>query len=478
MGGWLWGLIVVLAVYTAQLAALLALEHRRQAHMTAWMFICMVCPFLGFALYLLIGRRKSGHTIPLLWDKAPNKRDKPSDRKLSSNHKMIKREKEHPYRETGKLLGTLTTYPITGHNRTKVLTNGEAAFEAILEAMASARDHIHLDYYTIRNDGVGRRFLAMLTEKARMGIAVRVVYDGIGSLKLDDRYLQSLDEAGVEHACFAPPKWALLDRKLNYRDHRKIVVVDGRIGFMGGINIGDEYIGLDPKLGFWRDTHLQIEGEAVQYLQETFLRDWQLARGEWLERLERYMPKTSIIDEEQVLIVPGEPGSNEQEIEGALFTALASAKKRIYAATPYFIPDAAIAISLRTAARRGLDVKLIIPGIADSKLVLLATLSYVQEMLEAGVRVYRYQKGFIHSKVLLVDDELASIGTANLDLRSLYSNYELLALLFDEKPIRKLEEDFLDDLAHSEEINPDAFVRRSKGQKAAEAIMHILSPLL
>ncbi|MFF2885365.1 cardiolipin synthase [Paenibacillus sp. NPDC057967] len=472
MAGWLWGLIVLLVLYTAQLAVVLTMEHRRQAHLTAWMLICMACPFVGFAAYLLIGRRKPEHVIRSTGIRSASKRFELSQARSTIGHK------ERVTSQLVKSLSALADYPVTGHNRTKILTNGEATFEAILHAMESARDHIHLDYYTIRNDGIGRRFLDILTDKARKGIEVRVVYDGIGSMKLDDEYVQSLHKAGAAYACFAPPRWTLLDRKLNYRNHRKIAIIDGRIGFIGGINIGDEYIGLDPKLGFWRDTHIQVQGDAVHYLQETFMQDWQLAKGERLERLERYMPETTITDGERVLIVPGEPGTNEQEVVGALFAAMSSAQSRIFAATPYFIPDPAIAMSLRIAAGRGLDVKLIIPGIADSKLVLLASLSYVHDMLEAGVRIFRYQKGFIHSKVLIVDDELASVGTANLDMRSLYSNYEMLALLFDEKPIRRLEHDFMNDLAHSEEIDLKTFVQRPARQKAAEAIMHILSPLL
>lgn len=474
MGGWLVGLIVLLMLYIGQLAAVLAMEYRRQAHLTAWMLICMGCPFIGLAAYLLIGRRKPEHVI--------RSTSIHSDRVQVSADVLPSKGatwgSEGFASDLARSLGALADYPVKGHNRTKILTNGEATFEAILHALASARDHIHLDYYTIRNDGIGGRFLDLLTEKARKGIKVRVVYDGIGSLKLDEGYLQALSHAGVEHACFAPPKWALLDRKLNYRNHRKIAVIDGRIGFIGGINIGDEYIGLDPKLGFWRDTHVQLQGDAVHDLQDTFMRDWELAKGERLEREERYFPESRVTNGERVLIVPGEPGSNEGQIVGALFAAMASAQKSIYAATPYFIPDPAIAMSLRIAAGRGLDVRLIIPGLADSKLVLLASLSYVHEMLEAGVRVFRYQKGFIHSKVLIIDDTLASVGTANLDMRSLYSNYELLALLFDEKPIRRLERDFMNDLALSEEINADEFARRPKRQRAKEAIMHILSPLL
>lgn len=372
----------------------------------------------------------------------------------------------------------LAPYPVTERNRTKVLTDGEATYASILKALESANHHIHLDYYTIRNDGIGDKFLKVLAEKAKRGVQVRVLYDGIGSMKLDQTFLDTLSKAGAEYGCFSPLKASLARGRINYRNHRKMIVVDGEVGFLGGINIGDEYIGLDRKLGYWRDTHLRVQGDAVYYLQALFMCDWLTVTGKQLPDDPNFMPDHSIRDVERVLIVPGRPGINDQKIIQVLITAMASAQAKIYAVTPYFIPDPSLAMSLRIAARSGIDVKLIIPGIADSKLVLLATLSYVQDMLEAGVRVYRYQKGFIHSKVLIIDDTLASVGTANLDMRSLYSNYELLALLFDEKRIRKLENDFMEDMRHSEEIDPLKFARRPRKQKTAEAVMHILSPLL
>lgn len=481
MTAWMgWLIALLLTAYWLQFVIIFLLEYRRQANLTAWLFISFVCPYLGFAAYIMLGRRRKrlinsastpNHTERLAYAESQ------SDIVQTSNW-----ENESALARESRLqqtLARLAPFPVTGRNRTKVLTNGDATFQAILEEIQDARHHIHLDYYTIRNDGVGQSFLDVLTKKARRGVEVRIVYDGIGSHALPEAYLNPLREAGAECRCFAPPKSAFLERRLNFRNHRKIVLVDGKVGFLGGINIGDEYIGLDSKLGFWRDTHLRVEGDAVYYLQAMFMHDWEQAGGSGLPNsLEVYMPDHGIADEERVMIVPGRPGSNDREIVEALVTAMAAARKRIYAATPYFIPDPAIAEGLRIAARSGLDVKLIIPGISDSKLVLYSTLSYVQDMLEAGVRVFRYRKGFIHSKVLIVDDMLASVGTANLDMRSLYSNYELLALLFDEKPIRRLERDFLNDLSVSDELDLSGFTCRSGKQKAKEAVMHILSPLL
>ncbi|GKU80399.1 cardiolipin synthase [Paenibacillus sp. L3-i20] len=479
MVAWLVCLTIILIAYAFQFAVILLLERRRQAHMIAWLLIVMVCPFVGFAAYVVAGKR--------IKQRIGNKRNNADNNENYVNINKIVHEKvdEQMNNEGLKsqarllsLLAELTPFPITGQNRTKILTNGEETFETILEELHHANHHIHLDYYTIRNDGIGGKFLKTLVKKAHEGVEVRVIYDGIGSLGLDQTFLDRLHNAGAHTACFSPPRKALLNRSINFRNHRKIVVVDGKVGFLGGINIGDEYVGLDKKLGFWRDTHMQINGEAVYQLQQLFMRDWFSAANIQLPDNEHYFPRNYCHGEERVLIVPGKPGINDQKIVEVLASAMAAAKTRIYATTPYFIPDPSLATNLRIAARSGVEVKLIIPGISDSKLVLLATLSYVQDMLEAGVQIYRYQKGFIHAKVLIVDSLLATVGTANLDMRSLFSNYELLALLFDEHPIRKLEADFLQDLAHSEPIDLEIFKRRSKKQKAAEELMHMLSPLL
>ncbi|WP_232243047.1 cardiolipin synthase [Paenibacillus sp. GSMTC-2017] len=481
MNAWLICVIVLLVAYVAQLVAILLLEHRRQAHMMAWLFISIVCPFIGIAAYLIAGRRMNQQ----LNKQYGTKLDRLNQQKYTIHESLIIDDLNQMNNESLKsqnrlfaLLDELTPFPITGQNRTKVLTDGEKTFKSILDELNKAKHHIHMDYYTIRNDGIGERFLQVLIKKAREGVIIRVIYDGVGSLSLDEQYLDRLHKVGVQTCCFSPPRRAIFNRTINFRNHRKIVVVDGEVAFLGGINIGDEYVGLNKKLGFWRDTHIQVKGDAVFHLQQLFIEDWLFVTKEQLPVDEHYFPKNNCHGDERVLIVPGKPGINDQKIVEVLLSAMAAAKTRIYATTPYFIPDPSLAASLRTAARSGIDVKLIIPGISDSKLILLATLSYVQDMLESGVRIYRYQKGFIHAKVLLVDSMLATVGTANLDMRSLFSNYELLAILFDEHPIRKLELDFLQDLAHSERIELEVFKERSRKQKVAEELMHMLSPLL
>lgn len=476
MAAWLVWLTAALFVYVAQLAAIFFMEHRRPAQLTAWLFIAFVCPVIGFVAYIMLGkdftrRRRIEHYKQEKIQYASDMSETVNGAHEIGNEQLQQQEKLYA------MLTGLVDFPITSRNETTILTNGKATFKAILEQLEKARHHIHLDYYTIRDDGIGRRFLEVLVRKAREGVEVRLVYDGIGSLHLSEQYIQELRAAGVQTSCFLPPRIAFYDRRLNYRNHRKIVVVDGKVGFVGGINIGDEYIGKEPKLGFWRDTHLQLEGDSVYFLQELFMNDWAFAAKEKLES-SPYMPVHQCGGKERVLIVSSKPGHNERKIMEVMFAAITAAKTRIYITTPYFIPDPSLTMGLRTAALSGVDVKLIIPGVADSRLVLLATFSYIQDLLEAGVKVYRYAKGFVHAKVMIVDQMLGMVGTANVDMRSLHSNFELNAVLFDPRTIKRLEADFMNDLQNSREIELQHFMRRSWRQKAVESILHILSPML
>ncbi|OMF30843.1 cardiolipin synthase [Paenibacillus sp. FSL H8-0548] len=472
---WIW-LDAVLVVYIAQLAAVFFMEHRRPSQLTAWLLIVFVCPYIGFIAYLFlakdfVGRRRVKRFKNDATDYADQISETVSELSDIGNKQLEKEEKLYA------MLVGLAPFPITRNNEVLVLTNGHDTYEAMLGQLEQAVHHIHMDYYTIRADEIGRRFAEVLARKAREGVEVRIVYDGIGSMKLSEPYLAELHLAGVQTSCFLPPRIAFFDRRLNYRNHRKIVVVDGKVGFVGGINIGDEYIGGDPKLGFWRDTHLCLKGDSVYYLQELFMNDWSFAAKEELGG-KAYMPTHQCEGDERVLIVSSKPGRYDQKIAEVMFAAITAARSRIYLTTPYFIPDSSLLMGLRTAALSGVDVRLIIPGIADSKLVLLATLSYIQELLEAGVKVYRYEKGFIHAKVMIIDQMLATVGTANVDMRSLYSNFELNAVLFDEHAIKRLEADFMEDLRDSRELDFRSFLNRPKRQKLKESLLHILSPLL
>ncbi|MFC4776130.1 cardiolipin synthase [Paenibacillus sp. GCM10023252] len=480
-------IIIILALMYVQISAIIVLEHRRSSRMAAWVFLVCLCPFLGFVFYLLLSK-------PLYRSKLLRKYALPRGSELSKLTEAEAGGRELlpavPAEEEGqdpayaehhpRLIGLLDSYrqfPLTTGNLVKVLTNAESAYEAMKEQLRTAKHHIHLDYYLIRDDEVGGWIYDLLSTKASAGVEVRVLYDGLGSFKLSSSYIDKMKEAGVRMTSFLPVRLALFDKRLNYRNHRKLAVIDGRVGFVGGINLGEEYLGQDPKLGFWRDTHLQVEGECVKVLQEIFILDWNFAAEEQLGLSDYYKP-TGVRGNEEVVIVSSGPTPYDASILEVLFEALNAARSRIYMTTPYFIPDLSLLMSLRTAALSGVDVRIILPGVSDSRLVLLASLSYVKDLMEAGVRFYRYQRGFLHAKVLLIDRELASVGSANVDMRSLHINFELNALLFGQTTIDRLYADFEQDLSDSMLLCPEEFMHRSKLQRLGEAAANILSPLL
>lgn len=366
--------------------------------------------------------------------------------------------------------------PITAYNRVVVLTNADVTYEAMLAEIGKARSHIHFEFYTIRDDAIGMKFQEALIRKAKEGVEVRVIYDGVGSYSLSKAYIDQLKQAGIAVQPFLKPLIAFFERRLNYRNHRKIVVVDGLVGFVGGINIGNEYVGRDPKLGFWRDTHLMLHGDAVYDLQRTFLTDWFFVSGESMEGRVNY-PTHEEEHTSLVQVISSGPDARWDAIQEMYFAGLIAAKKRIWIATPYFIPDPSIIMALKSAAISGIDVRVILPYKADSRIVQYASRSYLKELLQAGVRFYLYRKGFMHAKIIIVDEIMATVGTANVDMRSFFSNFELNAVMFDHKVIARLESDFEMDLKECMEVKLNEFEMRSRSEKRKERIARLLSPL-
>jgi cardiolipin synthase A/B len=474
----LFWVILLLCLYLLQTLLLLVLEYRHPAKALAWMVILLVLPVAGLGLYYFLARqyrhkRKIKQLPKGAWERLHREMDRLSD---------LYRPGPDESREIGKaprllgLLGNLPGAPITRGNTVEFYHEGKEFFPALLEAMDGAQDHIHMEYYTIRDDGIGRAFRDMMIKKAREGVEVRLLYDGIGSVGLAEGYIERLEEAGVETGCFLPPLVALLDKRLNYRNHRKITVIDGKTGFLGGFNIGDEYLGKDPKLGFWRDTHMRVEGDGVYRLQYTFLRDWFLAKGQLPEGA-RFLPEQEKKGQELVQILNSGPDSKWDAMLELYFSAIAAGERRVWMATPYFIPEGGILLALKTAALSGADVRIILPAIPDSRVVYWASLSYLEELLQVGVKVFLYQGGFIHAKVLIVDDKLASVGTANMDMRSFFSNFEQNAVLFDRHLVARLAGQFQLDLRRCRELEASEFKGLPRWKKVREGAARLLAPL-
>ncbi|MEX1030834.1 MAG: cardiolipin synthase [Paenibacillaceae bacterium] len=464
---------IALLLLVFQIGAVIIMEHCRPHKAVAWIVIVYLFPPFSFLLYYFMGREYSCLRVI-----RPEKSMELQQIKI----KLIERCKhnipnellaQHPgWIENQGILSYPTSFPLTAYNETTVFAEGEPAFQAIFESITEAKHHIHIQFYIIRNDTLGTQLQQLLVQKAQEGVKVRLLYDGVGSYRLPQRYLKQLEDAGVEISCFSPPLTAFIRKNINYRNHRKILIVDGNVGFLGGLNIGDEYLGADPKIGFWRDTHFRIRGDAVLWIQYTFLTDWYLLRGQWLTD-SIYYPEQERLGDEFVQIVKSDP---DEPILQLIFSCIVSAKKRIYIQSPYFIPDSSIVLALKTAALKGIDVRIIIPASLDSKMVYRATLSYVEELLRCGVRFYSYNNGFIHSKVLIADDLVCS-GSANMDIRSLCSHFELNAIFINDIITDRMLEDFNRDLTDSEEILLPDFEKRSKRTRLKEGFARLLSPL-
>ena len=472
-------LVLILLIFTFQVATILVLEYRRPASAMAWLFILFLFPIVGFVLYYFLAREYQRRRKVRKRAKIDGQRR--AEILQKSSVVSAPAEMPHPLfaqeERLFRLLRKAAAAPITRRNRTQVLTNAEQAYEHMLAAIRGARHHIHFATYILRDDDTGRLFRDELIRKAREGVQIRLLYDGIGSYKLTRRFLEPLRQAGGETACFFPLRPSFMKKRMNYRNHRKILVTDGRIGFVGGINVGDEYLGRDPRLGFWRDTHLRLEGDAVYGLQEVFLRDWEMATRRHLDDPE-FFPPHSCDGSEVVQIVAGGPDRRDSAIHDTLYALITSARERVWITTPYFIPDSSMVMALKHAAMSGLDVRVIVPLVSDTRLVQAATLSYVDQLLSYGVRFWQYERGFVHAKVVIIDRVMASVGTANMDIRSFFNNFELNAYLFDRARIDDLERDFLQDLKDSREIELSAFRKRPRTVKAGQALARMLSPLL
>jgi cardiolipin synthase len=446
----------------------------------SWSVLLIAFPFFGLVLYLFLGRNYRKEKIFNL----KGVHDVVALEQLSKQQIAFFRKtyEFHPtslvrYKNIITLLLNNSKAIFTEKNKVKIYTAGSNTFAAMKEAIARATDSIHLESYIIEDDKIGNEIKNLLIQKAREGVEVRVIYDDVGSWKLNKKYVQALKTEGVEIHPFAKVRMLLPSTKVNYRNHRKILVVDGCVGFLGGINIADRYLD-GGKFGRWRDTHMRIEGEAVHSLQAIFLLDWYFVAKKQLGQRIRYYPQHKVENRCAVQIASSGPDSDWASVMQTYFAAIVQAKDHIYITTPYFTPNESILSAIKVASLSGVDVRLMIPARSDSKMVYFSTLSYLSELMEAGVKVYLFQKGFNHSKVMTIDGSFAAVGSANMDIRSFEHNFEIISLLYDEKITQQLEEQFLEDISFSRLVRLRWWHKRSRMAKAKEALARLCSPLL
>jgi cardiolipin synthase A/B len=476
-------MLTVFLVLNIILAVFVIFLERRDAGATwAWLMVLFFIPLLGFFMYLFFGQNLTRRKM-FQWE---DRKKIGIDELLNNQIRGIKEKDFHfgnAIIENSKDLIYMhlinNDAVLTQDNEVRIFTDGKDKFNSLAEDIKSATDHIHLQYYIFKRDNLGKSLINLLTEKAREGVKVRLLYDELGSRSLHKRAFKELIAAGGEIEAFFPSRLHFINLRINYRNHRKIAIIDGRIGYVGGFNVGDEYLGLNPKFGYWRDTHLRIRGSAVHSLQTRFILDWnQASHRHDIFYSPEYFPLGESQDSVGMQIVTSGPDSEWEQIKNGYIKMVTSARKSIYIQTPYFIPDASLLDALKIAALSGVEVNIMIPNKPDHMFVYWATYSYIGEMLKVNANIYIYENGFIHAKTLIVDEEVSSVGTANIDVRSFRLNFEVNAFIYDEEVSRKLTESFKEDVQLSTNLTAEGYRNRALKIKLKESISRLLSPIL
>lgn len=467
-------IFIALYVYTLiSTISVLLLENRNPVKSLSWVLVLLFLPGLGLFLYLIFGQnfRKQKTISKKSLRFASNRPHVTFDiDRLDSN--LMDNNQVNLIR----LLYTNSdakTYP---NNKIDILSDGKTTFDAMFNAIQNAKNHIHIEFFIFGNDKISNQLRELLIEKASAGVRVRMIYDYWGSFFLSRWYLQSLREAGVYLRPFLPLRLRLGRSKINYRNHRKILIVDGKVGFTGGLNVADRYI-FGNALGMWRDTFVRFEGSVVHGLQQLFLMDWYFVERKLITD-PKYYPMPQKFDTNLAQIVISGPDTQWESIMQGISSAIMSATRYVYIHTPYFIPNDVVENCIQMSAMSGVDVRIMIPARSDSRLSDACTFSYMGRLLEAGVKVYRYTEGFLHSKAIVIDDFISIVGSANLDERSFNQNFEANAFIYEEKTAHRLKELFFRDMQNCKELTLEAWTNRRRRQKLKESFARLFSPLM
>ncbi len=458
------------------------MERRNIGATWAWLMILVFLPVVGFMVYLFFGQnlsrvkkfrlRKEFRSI--IESVVEDQRQEFHSRSFSFNDPSIGRYHELVH------MNLISNYALyTQDNTVRIFADGNEKFDALFEDIANAKQYIHIQYYIIQRDELGRKLIDALTAKAREGVTVRLIYDAWGSSKVNKKFIRELREAGGHAAAFFPPSIPKVNFKLNYRNHRKLVIIDGDCGYIGGFNVGDEYLGKVKRFGYWRDTHLRVEGSSILQMQTHFLRDWHLALNTPMSEDYSFFAVTKpFTGNIGMQIVSSGPDSSLETIKYSYIKMIYEAKKSIMIQTPYFIPDESMVTALKAAMLSGVQVHLMIPKKPDHQMVYWASYSYLRELLELNVSCYLYEKGFLHAKTMVIDGTIASVGTANMDIRSYKLNFEVNAIVYDSETAAKLEELFLQDILDSKVLTLADYENRPLYQRMLESFARLLSPIL
>ncbi len=471
---------LILNIFLA--AIIIFLERKDPSSTWAWILVLFFLPVVGFLLYLLLGRQLRKKHLFRWEGRKKIGIDKLIDYQLEAIRDGTFEYRLHDAAQYEDLIymNLITNHAVlTQDNDITIFNDGKDKFKRLIKDIESAKHHIHIQYYIFKLDNLGTRILQSLIKKAKQGVQVRLLYDEMGSRGVHKRHFKELIESGGEVEVFFPSVLPLINPRMNYRNHRKLVIIDGRVGYIGGFNVGDEYLGLKKRFGYWRDTHLRLEGSSVHPMQTRFLLDWnQASSTKDIEYSDHYFPTIARKGEVSIQIVSSGPDSEWEQIKNGYLKLIGMAKKYIYIQTPYFIPDDSFMDAVRIACLSGIDVRIMIPNKPDHMFVYWATYSYVGQLIKAGAKIYIYENGFLHTKMIVIDDEASTVGTANIDFRSFKLNFEVNAFIYHRDTSHQLAELFEEDMLLSTELTPELYASRSRIIKMKESISRLLSPIL
>lgn len=491
--------IIVLLIFNILLAIIVVFfESRKPVNTWAWLMVLLFVPCIGFFIYLFFGQDGRKQQIFMikyrndvemfnnyLKEKFNAKYEIENQKKLFSQKRSILIKNSiidielKNFEDLANMHLVSNNIRVTYNNNIKLFHDGKNKFEDLLEDIKKAKRFIHLEYYIVKDDELGKELIDILTKKAKQGVEIKFLCDGMGCRTVGRNFFKDFKAAGGEVGIYLKPLIGRLNVRLNYRNHRKIAVIDGQIGYIGGFNIGVEYLGLSEKFGYWRDTHAKIEGDCIDQLELRFIMDWNFASSNKINFNDRYFPERRNKNGISVQIVSSGPDCKFHQIKNGYFKLINEAEKSIYITTPYFIPDDGIYQAIKVAALAGLDVRILIPGKPDHPFVYWANLSYAGELLESGVKFYHYNKdSFVHSKLLMVDSKVCSLGTANMDVRSFQVNFEVNAFIYDKNITSELEKEFLLDLKNSRQLLKEDYKKRSIKVRFYESVSRLISPML
>lgn len=477
MGAYIFFVALIFLINMILVFSLIFIERKEPDTTWAWLLILLILPGIGFVIYLMLGQNLSRQKLfreKKIIDKVKTKAvkerhesSKKDDKKFIDNYKSLILMN---YNHSGSIF--------TNGNDVKTYINGEDKFRDLFNDIREAKKFIHIEYYIFRFDDLGKALINELKLKVEEGVEVRFLVDGMGSKSLKKKEIRYIESIGIKFSVFFPGILPHINTRVNYRNHRKIVVIDGEIGYVGGFNVGNEYVNRGKQFEFWRDTHIRVQGEAVNELNKRFLLDWDYAAEENINDMTEFFPEHTAHGDVGMQIVSSGPDHMEEYIKNAYMKIINDAKEYVYIQTPYLVPDGPVIEALKICALSGVDVRIMVPGKPDHFFMEWMLSANIGLLIDYGIKFYRYQKGFIHAKTIVSDGKVCSIGTANLDIRSFKLNFEVNAIMYNEQISKEQENIFYKDQEKCKLVTKHEYNNRSRSLRIKESLIRLIAPIL